>query len=137
MIRVVADTNVYVSALLFGGAPEEVLLLAQAGTFSLYISPAIREELSRVLAQKFGWEQTRVRAALSAIAGFTIEAIPNTSVNAVAEDAADNRILECALAAQAHVIVSGDQHLRRLRRFRHIPILTPREFLGELPKWQK
>lgn len=132
MIRVVADTNVYVSALVFGGAPEEVLLLAQAGAFSLYISPAIREELSRVLAEKFGWEETRVRAALGAIAGFTIPAIPNTAVNVIAEDAADNRILECALEASAEVIVSGDQHLLRLKKFRGIVILNPRQFLATI-----
>lgn len=137
MIRVVADTNVYVSALLFGGAPEEVLSLARAGHIALHISPAIREELRRVLAEKFGWENSQVRAVLTALAKFTIVEIPNTEVNAIAEDPCDNRILECALAAEAQAIVSGDRHLRRLRIFRGIPILTPREFLGELPKLQE
>lgn len=134
MIRVVADTNVYVSALLFGGAPEEVLLLARTGSVSLHISAAIQEELRRVLEEKFGWESTRVYAALAALAKFTTVEIPRTEVNAVAADPSDNPVLECALAAQAHVIVSGDRHLRKLRTFRGISILTPREFLAGLPE---
>ena len=136
MIRAVADTNVYVSALLFGGAPEEFLSLARAGHISLHISSAIREELRRVLEEKFGWESTGVRAALAALAKFTTVEIPQTEVQAIAEDSSDNRVLECALAAQAHVIVSGDRHLRKLRNFRGIRIMNPREFLANLPELQ-
>jgi len=135
MIRVVADTNVYVSALLFGGAPEEVLLLARTGSISLHSSAAIQEELNRVLAVKFGWESSQVRAAQAALGRFTVAEIPKTVVKAVSEDDSDNRVLECALAAQAHVIVSGDRHLRKLRNFQGIPILSPREFLAGLPEF--
>jgi putative PIN family toxin of toxin-antitoxin system len=135
MIRVVADTNVYVSALLFGGAPEEVLLLARTGSISLHSSAAIQEELNRVLAAKFGWKSSRVRAAQAALSKFTVAEIPKAVVKAVAEDDSDNRVLECALAARAHVIVSGDRHLRKLRNFQGIPILSPREFLAGLPEF--
>ena len=134
MIRVVADTNVYISALLFGGVPEEVLNLARAGAFSLYISSDIRKELSRVLSAKFGWDERRVRRAQSVLANFTLTAIPTIRVSTIIEDEADNRILECALAAGAQFIVSGDRHLLRLGKFRRIAILTPREFLAELKK---
>ncbi len=135
MIRVVADTNVYVSELLFGGTPDEVLLLARTGSISLHSSAAIQEELNRVLAVKFGWESSQVRAAQAALGRFTVAEIPKTVVKAVSEDDSDNRVLECALAAQAHVIVSGDRHLRKLRNFQGIPILSPREFLAGLPEF--
>jgi uncharacterized protein len=55
--------------------------------------------------------------------------IPRRRVNAVKEDPDDNRILECALAAGADVIVSGDGHLLRLTEYEGIAILTPRAFL--------
>ena len=57
MIRVVADTNVYVSAIVFRGTCEAVLALARAGVLDLYVSPAIQRELRFVLAQTFSWTQ--------------------------------------------------------------------------------
>jgi predicted nucleic acid-binding protein len=57
---------------------------------------------------------------------------PQRRVNAVKEDPDDNRILECALAAGADMIISGDGHLLRLTAFEGIAILTPREFLSSL-----
>lgn len=55
MIRVVLDTNVYVSALVFGGKPAAVLQLAQAGGFQLVASEMIKAELVETLRAKFGW----------------------------------------------------------------------------------
>ncbi len=132
MIRVVADTNIYVSALLFGGTPEEILLLAKADALSLYISDAIREELAGVLRAKFGWDEAHIGRALGAIAEFTILVHPKERLTTIREDEADNRILECALEARADAIVSGDRHLRKLRTFHGIPILTARAFLESI-----
>ena len=59
MIRVVADTNVYISAIVFGGTCEGILALARAGIVELFLSPAIRRELRLVLRHTFGWPESQ------------------------------------------------------------------------------
>ncbi len=84
---------------------------------------------AQVLARKFRWSATRMREARAAIGDFTVLVHPRQPVSVVREDEADNRILECALAAGADAIVTGDHHLLELRRFGGVRITTPREFL--------
>jgi putative PIN family toxin of toxin-antitoxin system len=71
----------------------------------------------------------RVREARAAIGHFTVLVHPRETLSVVSDDEADNRILECALAARADTIVTGDRHLLQLRRFRGARISTPRQFL--------
>ena len=89
----------------------------------------ILDEIGGVLARKFRWSATRVREARAAIGDFTVLVHPREPVSVVRGDEADNRILECALAAGAEAIVTGDHHLLELRRFGGVQITTPREFL--------
>ena len=121
MPRIVADTNIYISALNFSGKADEVLALGRVGP--------ILDEIGGVLARKFRWSATRMREARAAIGDFTVLVHPRQPVSVVREDEADNRILECALAAGADAIVTGDHHLLELRRFGGVRITTPREFL--------
>src|SRR6266403_4064230 len=127
--RIVADTNIYISALNFAGTADEVLALGRAGVIEVFISPPILEEIEAVFLRKFGWALPRVREAVRSIRGFATLVSPEEAVNVVREDEPDNRILECALAARADTIVTGDQHLLRLKRFHHILIESPRQFL--------
>ena len=129
MPRIVADTNIYISALNFAGSADKVLALGRAGLIEIWISPAILDEIGGVLARKFRWSATRVREARSAISGFTVAVHPREPVSVILEDEADNRILECALAAGADAIVTGDHHLLQLRHFRGVRITSPREYL--------
>jgi uncharacterized protein len=100
--RIVADTNIYISALNFAGTADEVLALGRAGLIEVCISPAILDEIGGVLVRKFRWSVTRAREARAAIGHFTVLVHPQESLNVVREDEADNRILECAVAARAH-----------------------------------
>jgi uncharacterized protein len=129
LVRVVADTNVYVSALNFARAADEVLALGRVGVVELFISLPILEEIEGVLLRKFRWTAPRVREAVRVIRSFAALVHPAESVNVVLADEPDNRILECALAASADMIVTGDQHLLKLKRFRDIVITNPRGFL--------
>jgi uncharacterized protein len=106
-----------------------VLALGRAGRVEICISPAILDEIVGVLTRKFHWSAARVREARAAIRDFTTVVHPRESVSVVAGDEADNRILECALAAGAALIVTGDHHLLELRRFRGVRIITPRNLL--------
>ena len=133
MIRAVADTNVYVSAIVFGGACEEVLVLARAGLVDLYVSPHILRELRRVLGQTFAWSPPRVREALAEVATLTALVRPAHRVTGVTSHEPDHRILECALAADADFLITGDKrHLQRLKTFEGVRIVSPRAFLRAL-----
>ncbi|MGH2458624.1 MAG: putative toxin-antitoxin system toxin component, PIN family [Chloroflexota bacterium] len=128
MTRVVADTNVYISALLFGGLPGTFLDLALAGSFTLVISAALLAELAETLDRKFGVSPGDVVAIRAKLAGTAVLVEPTATLDVVPDDPDDNRVLECALAGQAEMIVSGDRHLRKLGAYAGIPIVTVRQF---------
>ena len=86
-------------------------------------------EIDGVLKKKFRWPAIRIKEALRKINGFTTSVELGERVQVVEQDDADNRILECAIAANASVIVSGDHHLREIGSFRDIRIVTVRTFL--------
>jgi putative PIN family toxin of toxin-antitoxin system len=131
-LRVVADTNVYVSIFQFGGRLSQILELAVDRAIDLFVSTPIVMELSGVLAEKFCWSVDRVQQVIDTLALFCHSVTPQELVRAAA-DPDDDRILECALAANAEVIVSGDTHLLELKSFRGIPIMNPRQFLDRAP----
>ena len=130
MIKVTADTNIYVSALNFGGKPLQLLELARAGTIELATSNAIITEMSRILYNKFSWNRDDVGEAVNQILSFTKYVHPDLSFNAVPTDPDDNRVLECAVGADSEVIVTGDTDLLALRNFRTIKIQNVSEFLA-------
>lgn len=132
MKRVVADTNILVSALQFGGKPKELLDLASEGQVDLATSEAIIAEAIRVLKDKFArtpeWlaeadRQLRVLARLVQ---------PTERLQVIEADPTDDRILECAVAANAEVLVSGDTHLLSIGSFRGILIQRVADFLSGL-----
>ena len=69
-MRAVADTNVYISALNFGGTADEVLTLGRAQAIQLFISPSILQEVEGVLLSKFRWSAARTRQAIAGIREF-------------------------------------------------------------------
>lgn len=129
-MRIVVDTNVIVSALVFGGLPRRVFEMVENGRCEFYYSAEIESETRRVLRDKLGWNEERLDRYLPVLWGLGERVKPRRRVNVVKEDPDDNRILECALAAGAETIVSGDGHLLRLTAYEGITILTPRAFLA-------
>ena len=132
MKRVVPDTNVLVSALQFGGRPRDLLDLAIDGQIDLAISEAIIAETLRVLRDKFHRAPEWVAETDRQLRIITRFVQPTESINVIEADPTDDRILECAVAAEAKVIVSGDTHLLSLGSFRGIPIQRVAEFLDGL-----
>ena len=97
----------------------------------LHISSFILGEVGRILVEKFGWEQGRAERAIAQIrrvAGGIHE--PAESISVIEDDPTDNRILECALAAEAQLIVAGDkEHLLSLGSFREVSIVALEDFI--------
>jgi uncharacterized protein len=129
MIRVVFDTNVYISALMFGGLPGSLLDLALLQSFLLVISPSLLDELDEKLRLKFevpAEDAAIIRAKLESNAEIVK---PNMVLDVIEDDPDDNRVLECAVKGSADYVVTGDRHLLKLGNYEGIAIVTVRQFL--------
>ena len=129
MIRVVVDTNVYISALMFGGLLGELLDLAFAGGFLLVTSQALLDELEEKLRFKFGLEAADTELIRSRLEEISELVSTTPCLSVIKDDPDDDRVLECAVAGRADTIVSGDRHLKKLGTYDGIPILTVRQFM--------
>jgi putative PIN family toxin of toxin-antitoxin system len=127
-MRVVLDTNVFISGFRYGGKPKIVFEMAIARLYTLLITEDILLEIEDVLSKKFGWPRSTVVSTLERVARIAEPVHPNLRVNDCV-DPDDNRILEAAVEGAADCIVSGDGHLLRMKTFRGIEILTVSEFL--------
>jgi len=134
--KVVFDTNVYVSALGFGGIPDQLLEMATGPgrQFILYASTDILKEIMKVLgSEKFQFSEEEIADAISVIDDAAD--VINLGIRLkVIKHEPDNRILECAVKAKADFIVSGDKHLRALKEYKGIRSITPVQFLKILEK---
>ena len=129
-MRVVFDTNIYISALVIpGGNAEEAYVKALRGNFELFTSVAILTETARVLQIKFEWTEDRIRQAIRNISETATVLRPRPTLHLL-KDEPDNRILECAIAAQADWIVTGDRHLLVLKRHANSAIISLADFLA-------
>jgi putative PIN family toxin of toxin-antitoxin system len=136
-MRVVADTNIIVSGLMWDGPPRRVLEAASAGQISLFTSPALLAELEDVLGrEKFALRLARVgRTARDLVERYALlaESIDAPGIDPVIlADPDDDVVLACALAAGAARIVSGDHHLLELKDYRQILIVTAVQLLDEI-----
>ena len=111
-MRVVLDTNVIVSGLNFPGNERMVLELALRGRFELFLSWFILGEVFGMLARKFGWDGERAAQVLQGIGNAATIIDPPRLPELIAGGHAGNRILECAVAAGADYLITGDR--RRL-----------------------
>ena len=132
-MRVVLDTNVLISALNFNGNERRVLLMALAGRFEWYLSSFILQEVEQVLWRKFNWSVAATAAALTDLRAAAAMIDPPRLPERIAGGHADNRILECAAAASADYLVTGDRrHLLPLGKHRGAQIVSAAQFLSIL-----
>lgn len=131
-MRVVFDTNIlHLGPCHSGGNAEDAYLEAVRGTFELYTSVAILTETARVLQAKFDWAVEKVREAVQDISQTATVLRPRPTLHLLADEP-DNRILECAIAAQAEFVVSGDRHLLALKHHAGITMISLADFLTKL-----
>jgi putative PIN family toxin of toxin-antitoxin system len=129
-LEVTADSNIYISALVFAGRPLQFLDAARAGVFRLAVSDALLAEVHRILRDKFRWPQVDLAEAATDLADFTMHVSPTQTIDAVPEDPDDNRVLECAVEAKSQFIVTGDAALLRLGRYAGIRIVRVADFMA-------
>jgi uncharacterized protein len=135
--RIVLDTNVVVSGLLWGGAPNSLMVMARAGTIQLFTSPKLIAELSRILgALKFNPKFNGIGQSPDdmlfgyALLADTIECLPLPTP--IAPDPDDDWVIATAVAAQADYIVTGDKPLLSVGAVGAIHIITVGDALALL-----
>ena len=130
--RVVFDTNVWISGLLWRGKPYECLLLAKASVIHAVYCDETLEELTRKLQGVFGFAPDRLQAVENEVRKTAMRVEIKGDLHVVSRDPDDDKFVECAVVADADIIVSGDRHLLDLRVIQGVRVLTPAQFLKDL-----
>ena len=133
MIRIVMDTNVLISAIGFGGKPRMVLENVIRGTVELFISRPILDEMAGGLSgRKFNYDTGIVNLIMAEIESLAKVVYARGTIKHIIEDPDDDRVLECAIAANADYIISGDRHLLDVVEYFKIKILSAAEFIDTI-----
>lgn len=126
-MRVLLDTNVLISAILFRVLPRSLLDRAIRGEFDLVTSPVLLDELEKILTDRFQVPSELARLARSELEILADVVVPD-DVPAISRDPDDDQVLAAAVVGDVEAIVTGDRDLLVLETHRGIAILTPAEF---------
>jgi putative PIN family toxin of toxin-antitoxin system len=131
-VKVILDTNVFVSGVFFAGPPYRILEAWRDGKLQLIISPEILEEYQRVaeaLSEQFPAVNLRPMLDLLTVKAelFSAQSLPQP----VSDDPDDDKFLACAIASKCSVIVSGDKHLLKVSGYQGIRVVKPLDFVDE------
>ncbi len=129
-MRVVLDTNVFVSGIFFIGPPHQILEAWRDGKVQLLVSPPILEEYHRVgveLASHF--QNIDLKPFLDLLFIHSEIVLAPTLPPIIHDDPSDDKFLEAAVAGEASHIISGNKHLLKLSEYQGIQIIKPRDFV--------
>lgn len=137
-MRIVLDTNVYIAAALYEGLAKDVLdFIFETNLITLLVSEEILLELHNKLSVKFHWPEERINFYLEDIEIMAETGSPTEQLFIISRDPKDNKIIECAVAGNADLIVTLDQDLIKLRNFRGIGIIHPKTLSWTFPVYFK
>jgi putative PIN family toxin of toxin-antitoxin system len=129
-VKVILDTNVFISGIFFSGPPSQVLKAWAQQKFQIVLSRQILDEYQRVaeaLSSKF---QTIDISSIIDLITIHGQFVDTQGFNiSVCEDPDDNKFIECAVAGNCKIIISGDKHLLKISGYHDITILNPRNFV--------
>ncbi len=124
------DTNVFISSF-FGGVPREIINLWKDGKIVLCLSQNIVEEYIEVM-NRLGLKNTKEIRQLTKLFAEGYNSIftsKTPSINIVKDDPDDDKFIECAVALDCKYIISGDKHLKNIKKYFDTVIMSPREFV--------
>lgn len=130
MRKVVIDTNVFISSF-FGGIPRQIINQWKEGNIILCLTQETIEEYLEVLNRLGLKDENEMRKLTKLFTeGYnSIFSAKTPTVYIVEEDPDDNKFIECAVALDCNIIVSGDNHLKNIKKYIDIEILSPKEFI--------
>lgn len=129
--KVVLDTNLIISALIFGGKPEQVYKLVLERQIIGITSSILVAELTEILTKKFNFELIRIRQLERIIRKHFKIVSPRQKLD-ILNDKDDNRVLEAAIEGSCSYIVTGDRELLELKKYKSIKIISSKDFLDTL-----
>lgn len=135
--RIVVDTNIYISAIFWGGKPRELIDLGRDKRIHIFTSLEIENEIAKKLRTKFRLHHEEINQILLDFMTFTVPVKVTTTIEAVREDPEDDKFIECAILSRANYIASGDKHLLDLKEYSGIRILKASEYLAIFEKKEK
>ncbi len=130
-MKVVLDTNILISAFIFGGKPRQILSLTLTNRIQMFISPVLIAEFFDVVNKKFDLSAQELALTKNQIENKFSIVKPKKSLHIV-RDEDDNRVLEAAIDGKCDYIVTGDKDLLDLKIFKKIKIVTSDIFLSEM-----
>lgn len=128
--KVVLDTNVYLSAIIFGGNTRHILDLTIKGEIKAYISYSILFEIAEKLEKKFHWDKDQIIVTIKTLAKSATVVNPTIKLDVVRNDRNDNKIIEAAMVSNADYIITGDKHLLKIKKYQEVQIVTPTQFFS-------
>lgn len=132
--KTVIDTNIYISAIFWGGKPREIIELGRSGNIWIFTSTEIEDEIDEKLRLKFNLDADEAEKILLDFSTFTLPVKTTRRIMAVADDPDDDKFIECAISCGADYIVSGDRHLLALKECEGIRIMNAADFLSFVEK---
>ena len=130
MLKITVDTNTLISAAITKGNEFELLKIVRLGKVKLILSPHILQEFKEVISRpKFGFSQEQITNAFKEIISISNLVMPLTKIDIIQDDPDDNMVLECAEAGKVNYIISGDEHLLNLKKYKDIEIVRTSDFL--------
>jgi len=129
VLRVVVDTNVYISAIFWGGKPRHVIDLGRDGKIQIFTSEDIEQEILDKLMTKFGLNSEEAGRVMADFSTFTKPIRISSRINVVKDDPDDDKFIECAMECDAEFIISGDMHLLNMKKYEGIDIINGATFL--------
>lgn len=129
MLKAVVDTNIFVSSALGSKNARKIIEVLADNKFTFMSSPYLFNELTHVLKRKnFNFQKTKVDKILTFVKLNAVFVIPKNKIS-ICRDPKDNPILECAVAGEADFIITGDNDLLTLDKFKDISIVKSADFL--------
>lgn len=133
-LRVVFDTNVLIAGALKSGLVRELLHRGLRGELDILTSKDIVGELREKLTEKFHWDKIHTEEFVSFVQSIASVIVVTSGVADIPKDPDDNKIFACALDGRAHLIVSSDAHLLKLKTWQGIAVVHPKTLSWMLPK---
>lgn len=124
-LKVVLDTNVYLSGIIFGGNSRHILDILIEKKIIAIASPAILLEISQKLEKKFNWSKEQILVTVKTLAKTAKIVNPQKRLTVVKADKNDNKIIEAGVEGRVDYIITGDKHLLRIKEYQNIKILSP------------
>jgi putative PIN family toxin of toxin-antitoxin system len=129
-VKIVIDSNVFISSFFWGGYPKEVFERIINGFDELYITDEILKEISSVMnSRKFGTNIKEIEDYIKIIKKYSNKIVSKNVPESISRDKDDDKILQCGLDGNVDFIVTGDEDLLVLREYKSIRIIKPKDYL--------